>query len=117
MSKKRPSSAKPSLEPDSAETVFQTGATPIQLLEEALDEHFAENEVHFCRSECAEDLLKRMNKRGLYIIGSMTLDNLHASFLSTVQWYEDALETIRDNLSPLRPEVIAKIALEHRKRG
>jgi hypothetical protein len=87
--------------------------SPLQEMEQAIEDHFEASETaHFCQAPCAEDILVRMNARHVYIINDEALVRLHTSCHSEIRWYRDALTTIRDGGSVLKPEAVAKLALE-----
>jgi hypothetical protein len=86
----------------------------VSLLAEAIQEHFAKADPHFCQAECSEDLLIRMNSRALFIVTEATLNRLHGPCLAEMRWYRDALVTIRDDTSLLKPDAVARIALDRK---
>ena len=88
------------------------GASPIGMMAEAIEEHFREADAHFCQAPCAEDILVRMNSRALYIVTEASLEHIHSPCLQEIKWYRDALNSIYEGNSLLKPEAIAKLALD-----
>ena len=82
------------------------------MMAEAIEEHFQEADAHFCQAPCAEDILVRMNTRALYIVTEATLEHIHTPCMREIKWYRDALNSIYDGSSILKPEAIAKMALD-----
>lgn len=95
-----------------ASTSVGSEASPISILAGAIAEHFENLDPHFCQASCAEDLLIRMNERALYIVTEATLTRLHTPCMAEIRWYRDALTSIRDGDSLLKPEIVAKLALD-----
>ena len=87
-------------------------SSPIALMAVAIEEHFAEAEPHFCQGACTEDLLRRMNERELYIVTEATLSRLHKPCVSEILWYREALTSIMNNSTLLKPEAVAQLALD-----
>ena len=94
-------------------TAAKEEVSPIALMSAAIEEHFEAADPHFCQAACTEDILIRMNARSLYIVSESTLNRLHVPCLMQIRWYRDALTSILDGNSLLKPEAVAKLALEH----